>query len=239
MPPVDPQQLDFYAGQSDVEPKDWQDSYGESAAQINALEADSARWRQAHDRGEVADVPRPPRQYQAIVVDRPKLDSIPADQSLWIVDSRIRANTDGELQQWRFFARGASRNEVKVAPVVYRRKHNDGATIEFDVVFVGAPQRSGAAGDWVSIQGRRTFNLRQGDYLGVVFTNTGDATRPAFVPYTDDDWAALRNTDGSTWLRDGSVTYRLVTTGVPRVDQRISFTDAAFRTYSFEFRNKL
>ena len=239
MPPVDPQQIDFYAGQQEFDAKDWHDAYGESAAQINALEADSARWRQAHERGEVADVPRPPKQYQTIVVDRPKLDSIPADQSLWIVDSRIRANTDGELQQWRFFARGASGNDVKAAPVVYRRKQNDGGTIEFEVVFVGTPQRSSGAGDWVSIQGRRTFNLRQGDYIGVVFTNAGDATRPAFIPYTDDDWATLRNTDGSTWLRDGSVTYRLVTGGAPSVGQRVTFTDAAFRTYSFEFRNKL
>ena len=85
----------------------------------------------------------------------------------------------------------------------------------------------------------RTFPLRQGDYLGVVFTNTGTATRPASIPYTDDDWAVLHNPDGSLWLRDRSVTYRVTTPGAPTVGARVVVTDAAFRTYSFEFRNRL
>jgi hypothetical protein len=240
MPPIDPQQLDFYAGQKDLSDEDWQDAYGTSAAEVNALEADSGQnWRAAHARGEVADVPRPPKQYQTIVVDRPKLDSIPPDESLWIVDSRMRANTAGDLQQWRFFGKGDGGGGVQAAPVVYRRKQNDGSTIEFEVVFVGDPQTSANGGRWVSIQGRQTFQLRQGDYLGVVFTNTDDASRPAIIPYTDDDWAKLANPDGSTWLRDGSVSYRVATGGAPSLGTRVVFTDAAFRTYSFEFRNKL
>jgi hypothetical protein len=239
MPPIDPQQIDFYAGQADFLNKDWNDSYLESAAEINAFEADSGQnWRKAHERGQVADVPRPPKPYQTIVVDRPKLDSIPPGQSLWVVDSRMRANTDGDLQQWRFFGKGSS-GEVRVAPVVYRRKQNNGSTIEYEVVFVGDPRRPGSAGDWESISGRRTFPLRQGDYLGMVFTNTGSASSAAIIPYTDDDWATLENPDGSTWLRDGSVTYRLTTPGAPATGQRIVVTDAAFRTYSVEFRNKL
>jgi hypothetical protein len=241
MPPIDPRQIDFYAGQKDLDDKDWKASYEASAAEINPFEPDTTRpgWRQAYERGWVADVPRPPKQYQTIVVDRPMLDSIPPDQSLWIVDSRMRANTDGNLQQWTFFGKDAANNDVRAAPVVYRRQQNNGSTIEFEVVFVGAPQRSSKASQWLSLQGNTTFALRQGDYLGLVFTNSGDASQPAIIPYTDDDWAVLRNPDGSTWLRDGSVAYRLTTPGAPSVGTRVVFTDAAFRTYSFEFRNRL
>lgn len=241
MPPIDPEQIDFYAGQSDFLMKDWIASYLESAAQINAFEADSTgqAWRAAHARGEVADVPRPPKEFQTIVVDRPKVDSIAPNQSLWIVDSRIRANTDANLQQWRFFAKEGSSNDVRAAPVVYRRKQGDGSTVEYEVVFVGDARRPSSSEDWVSIRGSQTFALRQGDYLGIVFTNTGGASRPAPIPYTDDDWAVLKNPDGSTWLRDRSVTYRSTTTAAPAVGARVVVTDAAFRTYSFEFRNRL
>jgi len=241
MPPIDPQQLDFYAGQRDLSAKDWNDAYAASAAEINVFEPDTTRpgWRAAYERGYVVDLPRPPKPYQTIVVDRPELDSVPPNQSLWIVDSRMRANTDGDLQQWRFFAKSASSGDVRAAPVVYRRTRNDGSTIEYEVMFVGDARRGAGTGQWVSVQGNRTFSLRQGDYLGMVFTNTGDASRAASVPYTNDDWATLRNPDGSTWLRDGSVTYRLSAEGAPSVGKRLVFTDAAFRTYSFEFRNKL
>jgi hypothetical protein len=240
MPPIDPQQIDFYAGQSDFLPKDWKDSYEASAAEINAFEADSGQnWRKAHASGQVADVPRPPKPYQTIVVDRPKLDSIPPDQSLWIVDSRMRANTDANLQQWKFFGKDAGNGDVRAAPVVYRRTQNNGSTIEYEVVFVGNAQRPSSAGDWQSISGSRTFPLRQGDYLGMVFINTSSTSRAATIPYTDDDWATLKNPDGSTWLRDGSVAYRGTTAGAPSAGTRVVFTDAAFRTYSFEFRNKL
>lgn len=239
MPPVDPQQIDFYAGQQDVHGKDWKDAYEASAAEINAFEPGTTTpaWRQAYERGWVADIPRPPRQYQTIVVDRPLVDSIQPNQSLWIVDSRMRANTDGSLQQWRFFGKDAS-GDVRTAPVVYRRKRNNGSAIEYEVVFVGAPQRSSKAGQWVSL-GSRGFALRQGDYLGMVFTNTGRSNSTAIIPYTDDEWAILKNPDGSTWLRDGSVAYRLATPDTTKLGARLKFTDAAFRTYSVEFRNKL
>jgi hypothetical protein len=73
----------------------------------------------------------------------------------------------------------------------------------------------------------------------MVFINTSGSSRAAIIPYTDDDWAVLSNPDGSRWLRDGSVTYSLATDGAPTSGTRLVFTNAAFRTYSVEFRNKL
>jgi hypothetical protein len=240
MPPIDPQQIDFYAGQKDFTPGDWRDSYDSSASEINVFEPDTTRpgWRQAYERGWVADIPRPPKQYQTILVDRPLLDSVPPDQALWIVDSRMRANTDGNLHEWRFFGRDGTSGDVRAAPVVFRRRQNNGSKIEFEIVFVGPAQRASKGGDWLSL-GSGGFALRQGDYLGMVFTNAGRTSGVAGIPYTDDDWAVLKNLDGSTWLRDGSVTYRVATPDTIRVGQRLHFKDAAFRTYSVEFRNKL
>jgi hypothetical protein len=239
MPPVDPYQIDFYAGQPAGKEEDWTTTYEQSAKEINVFD-DSARvgWKAAIAAGHVADVPRPPKQYQTIVVDRPLLDSVPPDESLWIVDSRMRANTDGNLQEWRFFGKNEASGDVRVAPVVYRRRQNNGSTIEFEIVFVGPAQRASRGGGWVSL-GSGGFALRQGDFLGMVFTNTGRASGVAGIPYTDDDWAVLKNPDGSTWLRDGSVTYRATSPDTLRVGSRVVFRDAAFRTYSVEFRNKL
>ena len=239
MPPVDPYQIDFYAGQPAGKEEDWTTTYEESAKEINVFD-DSARvgWKAATAAGHVADIPRPPKEFQTIVVDRPRLDSIAPDSSLWVVDSRIRANTDGDLKDWRFFAKESSSGDVRAAPVVYRRRKNDGRTVQFDVIFVGEAQRANRGGGWLSVRGQ-TVPIRQGDYLGVVFTNGRGAKRAATIPFTDDDWAVLKHPDGSTWLRDGSVAYRQATPGAPSVGQQITFTDAAFRTYSFEFRNKL
>jgi hypothetical protein len=239
MPPVDPYQIDFYAGQPAGKEEDWTTTYEQSAKEINVFD-DSARvgWKAATAAGHVADVPRPPKRYQTIVVDRPLADSVPPDQALWVVDSRMRANTDGNLQEWRFFGKDGASGDVRAAPVVFRRRQNNGSRIEFEIVFVGPAQRASRGGGWLSL-GSGGFALRQGDYLGMVFTNSGQASGVAGIPYTDDDWAVLKNPDGSTWLRDGSVTYRATTPDTLRVGHRVVFRDAAFRTYSVEFRNKL
>jgi hypothetical protein len=110
--------------------------------------------------------------------------------------------------------------------------------VQFDVIFVGEAQRANRGGGWLSVRGQ-TVPIRQGDYLGIVFTNGRGAKRAATIPFTDDDWAVLKHPDGSTWLRDGSVTYRLTTPDTMKVGARLEFTDAAFRTYSVEFRNKI
>ena len=149
----------------------------------------------------------------------------------------MRANTDGDLKDWRFFAKESS-GEVRAAPVVYRRRKNNGSTVQFDVIFLGEAQRANRGGGWLSVRGQ-TVPIRQGDYLGIVFTNGRGAKRSATIPFTDDEWAVLKHPDGSAWLRDGSVAYRQTTPGAPSVGQQITVTDAAFRTYSFEFRNRL
>jgi hypothetical protein len=239
MPPADPAMIDFYAGQTAIPRSSWSQTYAASAAEVNRLMHDSASWVGAHQAGLVADVPRPPEEHRTVLVDRPSLDPIAPGESLWIVDSRIRANTDGDLEAWRFFARGPGGAGVTASPVVLRRRWNDGSTLRFDVVFVGEPRRASDAGDFVTMRANAAFGVRQGDYLGVVFTNGAAAAGTSFIPFSDDDWAVLRRSDGSTWLRDGSVTYRAATDAAPSVGQVLTAGEGAFRTYSFEFRNRL
>ncbi len=240
MPVADPAMIDFYAGQAAIPPIAWRESYGQSAMQVNRLMRTPAQWKVALDSGLVADVPRPPLEHQAIVVARDGRDTVAAGQSLWVVDSRMRANTDARLESWRFFGAGAS-GTVTAAPVIYRRSPTNGGTVEYDVVFVGTPRRVDAAGGWLAVEDGAGFDLRLGDYLGVVFTNTGTASGGAPVPFSADGWATLTRPDGTTWLRDGSVTYRLATRGQPAVGAHLTFpiAGAGFFTYSLEFRNQL
>lgn len=243
MPPLDPALVDFYAGQATFAPN-WDPTYAASATELNKLEA-LAQQRQAQPgsptgplSADMADVPRPPPAYQSIVVDRPAQDRLVAKEAMWIVDSRMRANTDGDLQQWRFFGKDAASDGVQAAPVVYRRRPGDGGSVAFDVVFVGNPRGRANAGGWVPVQAKQTFRVQQGDYFGVVFMPPAGAGS-AIIPYTDDAWARLKRSDGSTWLRDGSVTYHLSAPGAPAAGRRLVFKDAGFRTYSFEFKNRL
>jgi hypothetical protein len=237
MPPLAAPYVDFYAGQAAFAPN-WEQAFGASAAEVNRLMLTDATWHAAIARGEVADVPRPPKQYQTIVVDRPEQDDVPPGHALWILDSRMRANTDGELHQWRFFAKPGA-DSITAAPVIYRRVPGDGSRIEYDVRFVGAPQPAAGGDTWLPIQPDDAgFRLRQGDYLGVVFTNAGAAPGPAPIPHSKDDWARLSR-NGVTWYREGSVTYRLLSEAEPNAGQRLRFDDMDFITYSFELRNRL
>jgi hypothetical protein len=241
MPPLDPQQIDFYAGQSAFKPN-WKVSYELSAAQLNRIARDSVgspSWRQgAIAQGLAADVPRPPEQYRTILVDRPGRDTLTAGQTVWVLDSRMRANTDGMLSEWQFSGSTGAGTGVLAAPVVYRRAWS-GNSIAFQVIFVGAPRSISGSGQRLPVLDSDVFTMQLGDYLGIVFTNTGSAPATAPIPYSEDEWAKLYNADGSLNLLDGYVTYRLETSGTPRAGQSLVFRDAAFRTYSFEFRNRL
>lgn len=234
MPPVS--MVDFYAGQQTVAPI-WKRTYFASAAEVNGLTLTDTM---------LADIPSPPSEYRSIVVDRPHRDQIAPSQTVWLVDTRMRANTDGDLHQWRFYAKGPANADVLAAPVVYRRKPNDGSTIEFEVVFVGEPRSYESSEEWVAVSAGETFPTRQGDYFGIVFTNAGSEAGSAFIPYSDDDWAVLRNPDGTTRYDNGFgawqgyVTLRAVSEEeAPGVGKLLSFGDPAYRTYSFELRNRL
>ena len=125
MPPVD--STSFYAGQAATRPN-WQHDYETSAAEANRLTMagdyviDNPKLLLGVDDSRLVDVPRPPPEYATIVVDRPKRDRIEPNRSLWIVDTRMRANTDGDLHRWKFFGKGPTNNSMLAAPVVYRRK---------------------------------------------------------------------------------------------------------------------
>ena len=233
-----PPYVDFYAGQSAFAP-DWEQTYGPSAAQLNIAALNQDTWTTAIRFGLVDDLPRPPKAYQTIMVDRPNQDRIPSGESLWVVDSRMRANTHGDLYQWRFFAKDAGDPSVTAAPAILRRMPGDGSTIEYDVVFIGASRGAENGGDWQHLNADgSTVRIQQGDYLAVVFTNTGSESAAAPIPYTEDDWAKLTR-NGLPWLRDGSVTYRLATGKAPAETKQLVFNEMAFLTYSFEFKNKL
>lgn len=229
---------DFFAGQQAVAPF-WDETNGASATEVNEAVASPAGWSKAYQAGKIRDVPRPPAQYEAILVDRPEQDEIAAGQSLWLIDTRMRANTDADLAQWSFVGKGPVDAAVEVAPVVYRRVPGNGSQIEYEVVFVGQPRNGSVAGRFVPVRDEADFDLKLGDVLGVVFTNKGTAAARAMIPYTDDDWAKLQLPDGTLSLREGSVTYRMTDTAAPAVGKQIQFGDAAYRTYSFEFKNRL
>lgn len=245
MPPVSMPSTDFYAGQ-DIVALDsvWYRNFGADAAEVNRITSTPAGWRAAHERGVVSDVPAPDSAYRKILVDRPVQDTVGAGQTLWIVDTRMRANTDGDLSQWRYFGKGPSA-DVQVAPVVYRRLAGDGSRAEFEVLFVGDAGGATDGETWLGVDGGGTFALQQGDYFGVVFTNPGAEAAPAVVPYTVDDWARLQWPDGSTRYLNGyghwqgSVTLQVRASEAPTVGQRLVFDAADYRTYSFEFRNQL
>ncbi len=245
MPPVTMPATDFYAGQ-DVLAIDsvWYRNFGADAAEVNRLTNTPAGWRAAHERGLIADVPAPDSAYRTILVDRPEQDMIEPGQALWIVDTRMRANTDGDLDQWRYFARGPSAG-VRVAPVVYRRRPGDGSQAEFDVLFVGDAGGYDQGERWLPVDGGDTFALQQGDYLGLVFTNAGTEAASGVVPYTVDEWARLRWPDGTIRYLDGyghwqgSVTMQVRSSAAATVGQRLVFERPDYRTYSFEFRNRL
>jgi hypothetical protein len=245
MPPVSTPSTDFYAGQ-DIAALDsvWYRNFGADAAEVNRLTGTVPAWREAYERGLVADVPAPDSAYRKILVERPEQDRIEPGRSVWVVDTRMRANTDGNLHQWRFFGTGPS-PDVTAAPVVYRRGVGDGSEAEFEVVFVGEARRYDEGREWLDVDGGETFPLQQGDYLGIVFTNPGAAAAPGVIPYTVDDWAKLRWPDGTTRYANGFghwqgyVTMRVISSEAPAAGQRLVFRDADFRTYSFEFRNRL
>jgi len=171
-PPLAAPDGNFYAGQAALAP-DWEQAYGQSASQLNNLMLNNDSWKDAIERRLVEDVPRPPKEYQTVFVDRPEQDQVPPGQPVWVVDSRMRANTGADLHQWRFFAKDNGGDAIQAAPVVYRRVPGDGSTIEYDVVFVGAPRCASSGDDWVPLRADgSTFRIEQGDYLGVVLTNT-------------------------------------------------------------------
>lgn len=226
MPPVS--DGDFYAGQEVVD-RIWKDSYETSAKEVNNLKpVDSEKLRR---------VPRPPKQYREIIVERPNTDMIAAKSALWIVDTRMRANTDGPLKEWRLFASQAAPGSARAAPVVYERVHTDGRDTQFRVKFVGTPQASLSPDQWAAIKDGTPFDLKQGDYLGVALLNQGDDPAAGLVPYTDDDWTDLVWSDGTTNYVDGVVTYKMVSADPVQPGDVITFEDPAYQTYSFEMRN--
>lgn len=249
MPPVGMPITDHYGGQWTIQDSVvgvWEMNFGPSAHEVNQVTADTLAWNDARSAGIVKPNPAPPEEYRTILVDRPEQDRVAPGATVWIVDTRMKANTDGDLHQWRFFGKETGGADVQAAPVVYRRRAGDGMTVEFEVVYVGEPRSADHGGDWVFLEDSEdTFDVRLGDYFGVVFTNGSGSPGAAPVPYTEDDWAELKWPDGTTRYLNGFghwqgyVTLKLTTDTAPAAGQRLLFQDADYRTYSFELQNRL
>lgn len=158
-------------------------SYSASAAEVNTLKpVDSRKLRR---------VPQPPKQYRKIMVDRPNRDMIGPDKSVWIVDTRMRANTDGQLADWRFLGNEAAGSDMLAAPAVYTRVSTDDQSTQFKIAFVGTPQSFQGPDSWSSVMDGETYELKQSDYLGLMLLDAGRERGEALVPYTTDDWTKL------------------------------------------------
>ena len=229
MPPVGPG--DFYDGQT-VITRVWKEVYEESAREVNSLNPK----KDAH---RLKTVPAPPEAYREIMVDRPNVDSVPPASSLWIVDTRMRANTDATLAAWRFYGHKAADDQITVAPVVYRRHVQGNDNTAFKVAFVGDPLPYQGPDTWSDIAAGTTFDLKLGDHLGLVLYNAATESGSGLVPYTDDTWINPVWSDGTTKYVDGLVTRKQVLTKPAKVGDIITFDEETYQTYSFEMRNAL
>lgn len=227
MPPVDP--ADFYAGQDRID-AGWALSNAASAAEVNTLTPE--------DSTKLARVPRPPLAYQQIMVDRPHQDQLQPGQSVLLVDSRMRANTGGTLTSWRFTGKAGAGPGMQARPVILRRDLAWQGQPRFRVVLQGAPRGAPEAGGWQDVAAA-PFALQQGDFLGLMLTNTGSAPAAALVPYTEDDWAKQILADGTTGYPDGVITYRMLLDAPPADGAELVFEDFLYRTYSYEMRTQL
>ena len=228
MPPVD--NGDFYASQRNVL-EIWREVYFQSAEEVNQLTPE--------DSDKLRSVPKPEKQYQHIMVDRPNLDTIGAKQAMWIVDCRMRANTDALLSQWRFISKSDASTDILAAPVIYQRHLNDGSSVQFDIAFIGEPRNMNNSEQWADLVDRETYELKQGEYLGMVMFNDGENEDRGIIPFTDDEWAKIKSNDGSTRYPDGVVTYNTTTRGMLKKGETLTFEKSSYRTYSFEMRNTL
>lgn len=226
MPPVS--DGDFYVGQTVVD-RIWKDTYEDSAEEVNSLKPFHSQ--------KLRRVPKPPMQYREIIVDRPNNDTIAPKSSLWIVDTRMRANTVGQLKDWRFFGNDTAPASALAAPVIYERVNTDGRKVQFRIVFVGQPQSYQGPDQWSSIADSDTFDLKQGDYLGMVLLNQGTEPAKGLVPYTEDNWTDLVWSDGTTNYVDGLVTHKRVLDEPAQTGDVLTFEETAYQTYSFEMRN--
>ena len=125
--------------------------------------------------------------------------------------------------------------------MVLRRKPGDGSVIELEVIFVGAPRSQDSSGTWVAVNSNEMLQqVKLGDYFGLVLTNTGNENASGMIPYTEDDWAKITAPDGTTRYPYGYVTYSATSDSVPEAGDTINFNSApAYRTYSFELKNRL
>ncbi len=184
-------------------------------------------------------VPAPPAQYREVMVNRPNQDRIEGQKVLAIIDSRMRANTDGTLTQWRFVAGDAVSEDTGVIPAVFRDVTGSGLTDDFEVVFLGELATAQQAGNWTQLAPDGFFDLKQGDYLGVFQFNSSDAESNGIIPYSEDEWAKVKVADGTTRHPKGIVTYHLEIDDLPTLGDVLKFKDSAYRTYSFEMLNKI
>ncbi len=221
---------DFYAGQEAAQSL-WIELYLESATEVNTLKPEYSR--------KLKKVPRPPKQYESILVKRPNHDELKPGQSILIVDNRMRANTDARLAKWQFYANAEASDAIEARPVVLRADPTGTGAAQYKVVYVGDPYTKEHANRMVSFNINREFDLKLGDYLGLVMTNTSAKLTNGLVPYSIDDWAKISWPDGTPRFPDSIVTHFQRMKELPQAGKTYTFDETDYRTYSFEMRNRM
>jgi hypothetical protein len=173
----------------------------------------------------VSTIPTPPNKTQ-VVVGRDKLDS--ANNGIYIVDTRMRANTDGVVSQFKFH----NKNGTNVQLVVYKMVGSDRDGWKFEVV-----QSSDPVTPWEG--NPNVYSLvtplpvKAGYYFGL-YQQSGA------IPYSDDTtWAQGDNPSPVNPYPLGTVALLSEDGAVPDGNNNITFDNMSFRTYSFEVVDEL
>lgn len=235
MPPIGLAGGDFYAGQNDD--MEWYaDVYGAAAQEVIA-------YADTKDAPESSvpekPIPSPDKDQRAIMIDRDHSDELAAGQSLLVVDTRMQANTDGSLDAWRFMASGDAEETMEARPVILRRALSGTGEMRFQVVFIGNGRVAESANTWVPVLPGADVALNQGDYLGLLLSNKGVDQGSGLVPYSKNDWAPPIGADTMFGHPEDILTYSLKLGALPQEQDMITVGEPSYRTYSFEFRNRL
>ena len=246
MPPID--LGDFYSGQ-DLVQTIWNEKYASDSSFINKLSQtgeakveniDATPNFTAAQKATLKTVPKPEEKYRSVMVDRPFNDVYPADsEGVLILDTRMKANTDGDLARWRFVATNGD-DASRAAPVVFEEVDGDGSKIQYRIVHMGTPRTMGDANAWQAIA-QSNFALKQGQFLGLyLFSEGGESSSSkGMIPYTEDNYLKVTGSDGTTQYPTGVVTHRSFPKETPKLNETITFSDTNYVTYSFEMQNDL
>lgn len=163
---------------------------------------------------------------RSILIDRPETDTA---TNLYVVDSRMRANTDGALKSWTFWAKNTNGPQL----VIYRQFADGAGSYRFEVV-AEAPIPTSVKPGLNTQTLKAPIPVKMGDYFGVHMSGAGGLT----IPFSDDASWATANIPNYPNVADpyplGSIVLTSDDGQKPDANGALVFRNFAFRTYSFE-----